>query len=432
MRAARERTWRITEGDCIEAMAAMDEASVDAIVCDPPYGLEFMGKDWDRFAGRAVGASERAEHMNRSKSYGPWGRRDRPIMPNDNGRRNERCLKCGKWRISSNRCTCANPEWEYRTRDEAPPAMRAFQEWTREWAHEAKRVLKPGGHLLAFGGTRTYHRLACAIEDAGFEIRDSIGWQHMEPVFCRCGSLPYGNESVSREGVRGLRSDVAADDAVPSCTEQDLRAKVCGEGGEPCEAGDTTAGVAETDDADLSGVWSGVRDPHLPVEAGKEPHLLSSMQREAAGRRVGEARPQGPSGVDGREPRELHGEDERPAESGLEGRGDVLAEEGQLPGDQVRPSPRVGAADGPEGRVHHGTSPSDGTAGRAAPNADGSGSPHRPQPTEQRADESRTLAVEWISQGGGAWPGCPRCGKPLAPPFFPSPLAWDYGSGFPS
>ena len=43
------------------------------------------------------------------------------------------------------------------------------------WA-EVLRVLKPGGHLLAFGGTRTYHRMACAIEDAGFEIRDSIHW----------------------------------------------------------------------------------------------------------------------------------------------------------------------------------------------------------------------------------------------------------------
>lgn len=41
---------------------------------------------------------------------------------------------------------------------------------------EALRVLKPGGHLLAFGGTRTYHRMACAIEDAGFEIRDCIQW----------------------------------------------------------------------------------------------------------------------------------------------------------------------------------------------------------------------------------------------------------------
>lgn len=41
---------------------------------------------------------------------------------------------------------------------------------------EALRVLKPGGHLLAFGGSRTYHRMACAIEDAGFEIRDQIMW----------------------------------------------------------------------------------------------------------------------------------------------------------------------------------------------------------------------------------------------------------------
>jgi len=43
---------------------------------------------------------------------------------------------------------------------------------------ECLRVLKPGGHLLAFGGTRTYHRIAVAIEDAGFEIRDSIHWTY--------------------------------------------------------------------------------------------------------------------------------------------------------------------------------------------------------------------------------------------------------------
>ena len=43
------------------------------------------------------------------------------------------------------------------------------------WA-ECLRVLKPGGHLLSFGGTRTYHRMVCAIEDAGFEIRDCIVW----------------------------------------------------------------------------------------------------------------------------------------------------------------------------------------------------------------------------------------------------------------
>lgn len=51
----------------------------------------------------------------------------------------------------------------------------AYDKWL--WA-EVWRVLKPGGHLLAFGGTRTWHRLACAIEDAGFEVRDSIAWMY--------------------------------------------------------------------------------------------------------------------------------------------------------------------------------------------------------------------------------------------------------------
>ena len=55
-------------------------------------------------------------------------------------------------------------------------ASLGFQAWFTEVATEALRVLKPGGHLLAFGGARTYHRLAVAIEDAGFEIRDSMIW----------------------------------------------------------------------------------------------------------------------------------------------------------------------------------------------------------------------------------------------------------------
>ena len=52
--------------------------------------------------------------------------------------------------------------------DDLPPGL--------DWAVECLRVLKPGGHLLAFGGTRTWHRLAVAVEDAGFEVRDSIAW----------------------------------------------------------------------------------------------------------------------------------------------------------------------------------------------------------------------------------------------------------------
>lgn len=90
----------IHHGDCIDVMRTLPDNSVDSIVTDPPYGLGFMGKEWDAL----------------------------------------------------------------------PPGL--------EWAAECLRVLKPGGHLLAFGGTRTWHRLALSIEDAGFEIRDSIAWMY--------------------------------------------------------------------------------------------------------------------------------------------------------------------------------------------------------------------------------------------------------------
>jgi DNA modification methylase len=88
----------VLHGDCLAVLPTLDAASVDAIVCDPPYGLSFMGKNWDH----------------------------------------------------------------------GIPGV-AF------WA-AALRVAKPGAHLVAFGGTRTFHRLACAIEDAGWEIRDTLMW----------------------------------------------------------------------------------------------------------------------------------------------------------------------------------------------------------------------------------------------------------------
>ena len=51
-----------------------------------------------------------------------------------------------------------------------------FQEWTQQWATEVFRVLKPGGFLLSFAGAKTYHRMACGVEDAGFTIVDQIMW----------------------------------------------------------------------------------------------------------------------------------------------------------------------------------------------------------------------------------------------------------------
>lgn len=91
------RHW-VACGDCIEVMAKLPPNSVDSIVTDPPYGIGFLGKDWDE------------------------------AVPGD-----------------------------------------AF-------AKAALRVLKPGGHLIAFAATRTVHRLAVALEDAGFEVRDMIAW----------------------------------------------------------------------------------------------------------------------------------------------------------------------------------------------------------------------------------------------------------------
>ena len=52
----------------------------------------------------------------------------------------------------------------------------AYQEWTRDWAGAALQVVKPGAHMVAFGAPRLYHRMAVGIEDAGWEIRDSLMW----------------------------------------------------------------------------------------------------------------------------------------------------------------------------------------------------------------------------------------------------------------
>lgn len=91
--------------------------------------------------------------------------------------------------------------------DALPPGL--------EWAAECLRVLKPGGHLLAFGGTRTWHRLALSIEDAGFEIRDSIAWMYgsgfpkhratLKPAFepIVMARKPYKGTLVNNEAVHG-------------------------------------------------------------------------------------------------------------------------------------------------------------------------------------------------------------------------------------
>jgi len=128
----------ILQGDCIEVLKTLPENSVDSIVTDPPYGLEFMGKDWDA----------------------PWKKSEvvKVTDKSTNGIFHDKGFNHG---IRFSRGLFE---------------MQEFQKWCESWAKEAYRVLKPGGHILAFGGSRTYHRLAGGIEDAGFEIRDQIMW----------------------------------------------------------------------------------------------------------------------------------------------------------------------------------------------------------------------------------------------------------------
>jgi site-specific DNA-methyltransferase (adenine-specific) len=162
----------IFHGDCIQVMAELAEGSIDAIVCDPPYGLEFMGKEWDAI-GRSVGPGGKRRETDRviqERDGNNW----QPGSAYGTHAKNPRCMHCGKLRFDHDhrRCQCATPLFHARASEYGV----AMQEWYQSWASQALRVLKPGGHLVAFGGTRTFHRLTCALEDAGFEIRDCLSW----------------------------------------------------------------------------------------------------------------------------------------------------------------------------------------------------------------------------------------------------------------
>jgi site-specific DNA-methyltransferase (adenine-specific) len=108
----------LLQGDCMEVLSTLEPASVDAIVTDPPYGIGFRER-WDSTAIR------------------------------------EAVARAGHKRLSQNQ---------------------AFEVWSRTWASECRRVLKPGGFFAAFGSPRTYHRLTCGVEDGGLEIRDTLMW----------------------------------------------------------------------------------------------------------------------------------------------------------------------------------------------------------------------------------------------------------------
>jgi site-specific DNA-methyltransferase (adenine-specific) len=118
----------IYNGDCLEVMDTMNKCSVDSIVTDPPYHLTSMTSRYGKADAKECGYGNDGSFRRLSKGF------------------------MGK-------------EWD--------GGDIAFQSDTWRKCYE---LLKPGGHLIAFSGSRTYHRMAVAIEDAGFEIRDQCIW----------------------------------------------------------------------------------------------------------------------------------------------------------------------------------------------------------------------------------------------------------------
>jgi hypothetical protein len=416
-------------GDCLDVLRTLPDASVDSVVTDPPYGLEFMGKDWDAPWSRSP---ERTKFRN-------WHR----------GRRGPAAFTTP--RIAARRLPSGR-------------LPRRFQQWCELWATECLRVLKPGGHLLAFGGTRTWHRLACAVEDAGFEVRDSIAWlygclsddteiltsegwvrydrakegQHALAFDTATGALawqaiqhvhryPYAGEMVrlrsehtdqlltpnhrvvldegrstlhtpyvpSDQDLRRLLADVPGAQPLPVGAEDDVLAGVRGPADLAVKEGQDQASRR------AGGPYGAVRDlQDGDVEAGRLAQaerggvLLEPVQRCAPCGGAGEALPQGQGGLDRRQPGVLPGEDDRAEQPRMEGRRYRVQEARELCRSAVRASAGVGAADGPHGRVHHGAPATDGRPLRVPADQSGSHQPREPRSQGQPTGEPDPLAVE--------------------------------------
>ncbi len=135
-------------GDCRDILPLLKPRSVDLVCTDPPYGLGFMGKEFDTFKPAVV---ERQ-------------------MLRDTRSQKRRNLYAGR---ESDAPSAAMAAGRY---DFSLTGNQAFQQWCTEMFAAILPACKPGAMLASFGGTRTYHRLTCAIEDAGWEVRDCMMW----------------------------------------------------------------------------------------------------------------------------------------------------------------------------------------------------------------------------------------------------------------
>ena len=163
-------------GDCLERLKELPDCSVDSVVTDPPYHLTSIVK---RFG--AAAASPAKDYTGaRENATGAYARASRGFM---------------------------GQQW-----DGGDIAFRV-----ELWA-QVLRVLKPGGHVVAFSATRTYHRMACAIEDAGFEIRDQLAWMYGTgfPKSLNVGRALQAQASAGGCGPEAQRRAAMGDDYRPS------------------------------------------------------------------------------------------------------------------------------------------------------------------------------------------------------------------------
>lgn len=149
--------WHLEQGDCTEVMKRWhaDGVKLDACVTDPPFHLMSVVKRFGSMKDDTKGVV--AERM-RARADGA-ARLARGMM---------------------------GASWDGAAEGRLPVAFDPIT-----W-HAVLQLLKPGGRLLAFGGTRTWHRMACAIEDAGFEIEDSIVWAFGQGLVLRRSRLNPG------------------------------------------------------------------------------------------------------------------------------------------------------------------------------------------------------------------------------------------------
>jgi len=126
-------------GDCLQILPQMQENSIDAALIDPLYGVGLKGKEDDNFKPSHIAKYHLVEKAhfigNRSAA-----------------------LKAGLYDLSYE-------------------GGQKYQQKCSEWGSELLRVIKPGGHIVCFCSTRMYQRMACGLEDAGWEPRNMLIWQ---------------------------------------------------------------------------------------------------------------------------------------------------------------------------------------------------------------------------------------------------------------